>query len=413
MSDGGRLSICLCSDFFFPAVGGIETHIMEIAKEFLKNGHKVVVVTRSNREMIGEVILFGKLKVYYLPKCSCGIGSSLLTFWFSAPEMYRILKKEKVTHVHGHQTTSGIAFEVCSVAMLMNIPAFYTEHSLFSVAVAGAFHLNKALNSFMQGLDQVISVSDVQKANLQARFPGIKNISVIPNGIDSSAFFPRDQIPPGYPTIVVVTRFEKRRGCEMLPEIVRRVCKCNSDARWIIAGGGSMLSSFEEFRNKSFYKDRITVLGQVPHDRVPEILRQGHIFLNCSFIDSFCLSSVEAIACGLFVVSTNVGGISEVLPPECCTLCEPCVSVLSEAILDAISNHKLDNSLRRQYHNLITEKFSWNRVVKSLLHVYQTKRAPHSIFYESINGKGFFSSILSMIYFGLLAVVLFFTRIFQ
>ena len=412
MLDRGRLAICLCSDFFFPSVGGIETHIMEIAKQFLNWGHKVVVVTRSNGEMVGEKVLFGKLKVYYLPKCSCGIGSSLLTFWLSAPEMYRILKKEGITHVHGHQTTSGIAFEVCSVAKMMHLPAFYTEHSLFSIAVFGAFHLSKALNPFIQNLDQMIAVSHVQKGNLEARFPGINNITVIPNGIDPDAFFPARKEVIGYPTIVVVTRFEKRRGCEMLPHVINNVCKAHSTVKWIVAGGGSMQHDFRDFWNSSPHKRRITVLGQIVHDDVPEVLRQGHFFLNCSLIDSFCLSSVEAIACGLFVISTNVGGISEVLPAECCTLCEPNVSSLTTAVLDAIANHKLDHDTKMQHYQTISHQFSWSSVAQSLLNVYRMKRSPHSIYYESISGKGYFSSTLAIIYFGALFVIVSITRIF-
>ena len=45
------------------------------------------------------------------------------------------------------------------------------------------------------------------------------------------------------------------------------------------------------------------------------VLLQGNIFLNCSLTESFCIAILEAASCGLFVVSTNVGGVPEVLPP--------------------------------------------------------------------------------------------------
>ena len=59
---------------------------------------------------------------------------------------------------------------------------------------------------------------------------------------------------------------------------------------------------------------RVKLLGGVPHDRVRDLLVRGDIFLNCSLTESFCIAVVEAACCGLFVVSTAVGGVPEVLP---------------------------------------------------------------------------------------------------
>lgn len=50
---------------------------------------------------------------------------------------------------------------------------------------------------------------------------------------------------------------------------------------------------------------------------------QGHIFLNMALTDSFCIAIVEAASCGLRVVTTNVGGIPEVLPPHLVKLANP------------------------------------------------------------------------------------------
>ncbi len=49
---------------------------------------------------------------------------------------------------------------------------------------------------------------------------------------------------------------------------------------------------------------------------------KGHIFLNTSLTEAFCIAIVEAASCGLFVVSTNVGGVPEVLPDDLILYCE-------------------------------------------------------------------------------------------
>jgi phosphatidylinositol glycan class A protein len=61
----------------------------------------------------------------------------------------------------------------------------------------------------------------------------------------------------------------------------------------------------------------------VRHEKVRDVLVQGHIFLNTALTESFCIAIVEAASCGLRVVTTNVGGIPEVLPPDMVKLSLP------------------------------------------------------------------------------------------
>lgn len=56
------------------------------------------------------------------------------------------------------------------------------------------------------------------------------------------------------------------------------------------------------------------LLGAIPHSEVRNVLVRGHIFLNTSLTEAFCIAIVEAASCGLKIVSTEVGGIREVLP---------------------------------------------------------------------------------------------------
>ncbi len=54
-----------------------------------------------------------------------------------------------------------------------------------------------------------------------------------------------------------------------------------------------------------------------------QVLVRGHIFLNCSLTEAFCIAILEAACCGLFCVSTRVGGVPEVLPMDFIRLAEP------------------------------------------------------------------------------------------
>ncbi len=67
--------------------------------------------------------------------------------------------------------------------------------------------------------------------------------------------------------------------------------------------------------------DRVKLVGSIPHTQVPSFLAQADLFLNTSLTEAFCMAILEAASCGCYVVSTNVGGIPEVLPQvdlRCC-----------------------------------------------------------------------------------------------
>ena len=60
-------------------------------------------------------------------------------------------------------------------------------------------------------------------------------------------------------------------------------------------------------RNQLF--DRVELLGEIKHSNVRDVLVRGDIFVNCSLTEAFCMAILEAASCGLYVVSTNVGGV--------------------------------------------------------------------------------------------------------
>ncbi len=65
------------------------------------------------------------------------------------------------------------------------------------------------------------------------------------------------------------------------------------------------------------------MLGSVPHKEVRDVMTRGHIFLNTSLTEAFCIAIVEAASTGLLVVATDVGGVREVLPPDIVLFAEP------------------------------------------------------------------------------------------
>ncbi len=114
--------------------------------------------------------------------------------------------------------------------------------------------------------------------------------------------------------VVVVSRLVHRKGTDLLARVIPRVCAALPQVDFLVGGDGPKKLLLEEMRERHQLMGRVKLLGGVPHDRVRDLLVRGDIFLNCSLTESFCIAVVEAACCGLFVVSTAVGGVPEVLP---------------------------------------------------------------------------------------------------
>lgn len=85
--------------------------------------------------------------------------------------------------------------------------------------------------------------------------------------------------------------------------------------RFIVGGDGPKRVRLEEMRERHSLQDRVEMLGSVPHAHVRSVLISGHIFLNSSLTEAFCIAILEAASCGLLTVSTRVGGV-----PEACIM---------------------------------------------------------------------------------------------
>merc|ERR1712168_1449558 len=275
---------------------------------------------------------------------------------------------------------------------------FHRLHRSFLVWLADASSIitNLILRCSLCSCEHVICVSHTSKENtcLRASLKPEK-VSVIPNAIDATAFTPRkipdlDTIPEhdcdsekrigeshlkgDRITIVIVSRLVYRKGTDILAGVIPVICAKYPEVDFLIGGDGPKRLAIEEIREKSGLLDRVTLLGAVDHAKVPEVLRQGQIFLNTSLTEAFCIAICEAVSCGLHVVSTKVGGIPEVLPKELITLAEPSISSVITALSSAIERQKRGEFLPPETcHEMIKEMYTWQDIARRTEIVYDER----------------------------------------
>ncbi|KAL4221229.1 hypothetical protein ACF0H5_019493 [Mactra antiquata] len=376
-----RHHICMVCDFFYPNQGGVESHVYHLSQCLLDRGHKVVIATHSYGNRKGIRYLDNGLKVYYLPFPVMYNQSILPTILTTLPLLRNVFIRENITIVHGHSAFSTMAHEGMFHARNMGIKTVFTDHSLFGFADASSILTNKLLKFSLADCSHAICVSHTSKENtvLRARIQP-DTVSVIPNAVDASMFVPdpskrhKNKI-----TIVIVSRLVYRKGMDLLAGIIPIICNKHPDVQFIIGGDGPKRIILEEIRENYQLQDRVKFCGSLRHSEVRDVLVQGDILINTSLTEAFCIAIVEAACCGLQVVSTKVGGVPEVLPPEMIKLAEPSVKALVVALDEAISDHRAGNVLHPlEAHERIKTMYTWPNVATRTEVVYDmVQTLPH------------------------------------
>ena len=367
----------MVSDFFYPGFGGVESHIYCIAAGLIQRGHHVIVITTSYGDRKGIRYLSNGIKVYHVPvyKLETSAGSTTLPFVVSLFPIFRnIAIRERINIVHGHQCTSNMCNELITHGKTMGLKCFFTDHSLFGFGDHGGMHINKVSRFVLSEIDHVICVSHTLKENLALRAAiNPFKMTVIPHAVDTGVFRPNRTQPPSKSErlkIVTVTRLVYRKGSDILVAIIPAICKKYPFVDFIIAGDGPKQIDILQMIERHELFDRVQMLGAKPYSEVPSVLQMGHLFINCSLTEAFCMAILEAASCGLFVVSTNVGGVREVLPDkDMVLLADPNPTAMIEAIEEAIENYVYKCDPIKTYQR-VKEMYNWESVIENTELVY-------------------------------------------
>eukprot|EP01094_Clydonella_sp_ATCC50884_P028748 TRINITY_DN8730_c0_g1_i1.p1 TRINITY_DN8730_c0_g1~~TRINITY_DN8730_c0_g1_i1.p1 ORF type:complete len:464 (+),score=127.64 TRINITY_DN8730_c0_g1_i1:253-1644(+) len=368
--------IAMISDFFLPNMGGVEMHIYQLSQCLIRRGNKVIVITHTYDDRQGVRYMTNGLKVYYLPQQPFYNQSSFPGGGFQwLPYLRAILVRERIDIVHTHQAFSCLAHESLWWGSVMNYKTVFTDHSLFGFADASSIHMNKLLKMSLSDCTHVICVSNTSKENtvLRASLDPLI-VSTIPNAVDCTKFTPNPSArrDDGIITIVVVSRLVYRKGMDLLIDVIPEICRRFSNVEFVIGGDGPKRVELEEMREKHQLHERVEMLGSVRHSDVRDVLARGHIFLNCSLTEAFCIAIVEAASTGLIVVSTEVGGVPEVLPPDMIHFAEPSAEAVVDAVCRALP--KINEVDPFEFHERVKKMYNWNEVAERTEVVYNRMR---------------------------------------
>ncbi|MCI0602884.1 glycosyltransferase family 4 protein [bacterium] len=288
----------------------------------------------------------------------------------------------RLSHLHAHFASR--ASTVAQLAARMSgIPYSFTAHAfdIFSHNVK-----RKVLADKMGNAKFVVTVSDFNKKYLESAVNGASSrLSRIYNGIDMTRYSPNDEVPAGPFSIVSVGRLVEKKGHYLLIEACAHLKQKGIDFVCQIVGTGRLRLDLQALIEKSGLKEQVRLLGTHTQLEVVARYRAAHIFVLPCRVDSegnrdgLPVAIVEALACGLPVVTTPTTGIPEVIKHGVNGLLIPDNDVIAlvEAIESLIQNPSFYHQLRSNARESVLRNFDIRKTVLAIQKLLDPQRLIH------------------------------------
>lgn len=225
----------------------------------------------------------------------------------------------------------------------------------------------------MRKADQIFSTSKVMKDEILKYVS--KEITVIPFGVDLELFKPLNEKRDKLFVIGTVKALEHVYGIDRLIEVFASFIKRYSDAECHIYGAGSELKKLEILANNLGVSNNIKFFGVIPQNQVPRAIASMDVFCVLSREESFGVAAVEAAACKVPVIASNVGGLPEVVSNnETGYLVDGDNSEqIKEVIIDLYNNPEKRRELGEKGRVLVEQQYDWKRNVLQMEKYYTQK----------------------------------------
>lgn len=205
--------------------------------------------------------------------------------------------------------------------------------------------------------DQVVVTTPAMRDTVLQRYQvSPERLTVIPNYVDTKLFHLADGRPPSR-RICFIGRLDEQKNPFALLEAIKDL-----DVQLLIVGDGVLGQRLRmEARAK---KLTVQFLGNVPHSKLPEVLSSAALFILPSRYEGHPKALLEAMACGLPVIGTDVPGIRELIcHRETGYLCGTSPGEIRAAIRDVLSDADLRARMSRNGREFVVEHCALERIV--------------------------------------------------
>ena len=334
------MKICIFTETYYPMMGGGETQAQLLAEGLIANGHSVIVLTRRSDAALKKHERYGKVDVYRLTPVGRGQLKKWGLLFSSLPMFIKLRNQYELIFVSGYRI---IGLAAVLAGKLFHKPVVLKADSQGEMSgdffqsglrKLGISHKTLLFRWFLAFRNTIL-----KKANaFSAISPGMasewiasgissEKIHSIPNSVDTSRFMPvefsqKDLLRkklnfPQNATIAIYTgRLVSYKGLPLLLKVWAEIRHKHENILLLLAGTGGLDIHNCEHELREYVKvhgleNQVVFTGTVQN--VPEYLQASDLFVFPTENDAFPSSIVEAMACGLPVVSTPVGAIKTII----------------------------------------------------------------------------------------------------
>ena len=285
-------------------LAGTEIATYNLADHLARRGHEVHVITSHDAGLpeLSEESGFSVHRIAW-PKIRF-IG--IVAFWAKICLEIQTIKPDVF---HAQSLLCGIPAVVAK--KFLKIP-YVVWGQGSDIYLPGRF-TRMTSKSILQNADAVLALTEDMKQKMREICD--RDISVVPNGIDLKRF----EISSGEKkegsakTIIFVGRLHPVKGVQYLIEAMAIVHQQMPDVKLVIVGDGVERARLEELAEKLNLNGCIQFAGQVPQESIPRLMHQADVFALSSLSEGLPVVILEAMAAGLPIVATKVGGIPDIV----------------------------------------------------------------------------------------------------
>jgi sugar transferase (PEP-CTERM/EpsH1 system associated) len=335
----------ICQLLHALTVGGAEVLAARLARQ-LRDRYRFIFACLDQLGTLGQELREEGFPVFVLERRP-GVD------WRCASRLAKLLRRENVDLVQAHQYTPFF-YAMAARLLYRRPPLMFTEHGRHfpDYPRRKRMIVNRLL---LERRDRVVAVGRaVQQAVVNNEGIPAQRVAVIYNGIDLSPY--RNGVPDRDAVrrelglgdwdlvLVQVARLDYLKDHPTAVRMMGQVVRQRPDARLLLVGEGPERGKIEDEIRQRGLEANVRLLGQ--RGDVARILRAADLFLLTSISEGIPLTVIEAMAAGLPVVATNVGGMTEVVEDGQTALLAPAAD--DAGLAAAVFRLAEDPELRRQ-----------------------------------------------------------------
>ena len=315
--------ICIVSSYFPPHLGGVEQYASHLATELARLGHKVSVLTCKVDQSAEHETRSDGVHIYRVPAYNIRNRFPLPTPLFSHSAAWQQLQEQPIDAVMVNTRFYPLSYHALKLAHAKHATALVIEHGSGYLTL-GSSVLDKVLNTYERHATKRIQQYNPSfygvsgKAAAWLKTFNISAKGVIPNAIDSAAlrssasqrdFRNEYGLSPTCPFVAYAGRLVAGKGVEVLAHTAKKMQDHPSGIQFFIAGDGPLYAQTDHDAPSCLH-----MLGRLSQADLAALLLQADFFcFPSNYPEGMPTSLLEAAACEAYIITANVGGVSEII----------------------------------------------------------------------------------------------------